>query len=82
MSQCPSERLGEQCSMLACWHSSQALQDGARWPAARLLICALVAVYRRYYYYSRTLEGQQYRVHCRRKVPSGQGPPSGGHMRI
>ncbi|KAK9810609.1 hypothetical protein WJX73_004170 [Symbiochloris irregularis] len=29
-----------------------------------------------YYYYSRTLEDQQYRVHCRRKVPSGQGPPS------
>jgi len=24
-----------------------------------------------FYYYSKTLEGQQYRIHCRRKVPTG-----------
>jgi hypothetical protein len=29
-----------------------------------------------YYYYSRTREGQQYRVHCRRRVPPSAGPPS------
>ncbi|KAK9830261.1 hypothetical protein WJX72_010654 [[Myrmecia] bisecta] len=27
-----------------------------------------------YYYYSRTLEGEQYRVHCRRRVPPLAGP--------
>jgi hypothetical protein len=32
--------------------------------------------YAGYYYYSRTEEGQQYKVHCRRKVPPGAAPPS------
>jgi Prolyl oligopeptidase, N-terminal beta-propeller domain len=30
-----------------------------------------------FYYYTRTLEGAQYRVHCRRAVPSGTGPQTG-----
>ena len=30
-----------------------------------------------YFYYSRTLEGKQYKVICRRKVPEKAGPPSG-----
>ncbi|CAD7697011.1 unnamed protein product [Ostreobium quekettii] len=29
-----------------------------------------------YFYYSRTLEGKQYSVHCRRKIPRGMGAPS------
>ncbi|KAK9831069.1 hypothetical protein WJX74_002118 [Apatococcus lobatus] len=29
-----------------------------------------------YFYYSRTLEGKQYKVHCRRKVSEQAGPPS------
>lgn len=29
-----------------------------------------------YMYYSRTLEGQQYRVHCRRKLPADAPPPT------
>ena len=28
-----------------------------------------------YWYYSRTGEGQQYKVHCRRAVPPGAPPP-------
>lgn len=24
-----------------------------------------------FYYYSKTLEGQQYKIHCRRRVPTG-----------
>ena len=32
--------------------------------------------YSGYYYYTRTLEGQQYKVHCRRRVPPGAGAPS------
>ena len=31
-----------------------------------------------FYYYSRTLEGAQYRVHCRVAVPPGAGPPTEG----
>ena len=31
-----------------------------------------------YFYYSRTLEGKQYKVICRRQVPKNAGPPSGG----
>jgi hypothetical protein len=27
-----------------------------------------------YYYYSKTLEGGQYKIHCRRKVPEAAGP--------
>lgn len=30
-----------------------------------------------YFYYSKTLEGEQYRVSCRRRVPPGTGPPTG-----
>ena len=30
-----------------------------------------------YFYYTRTLEGQQYQVYCRRKVSAGAGAPSG-----
>lgn len=30
----------------------------------------------RYYYYTRTLEGRQYRVRCRRRVPDGAAPES------
>ena len=30
-----------------------------------------------YYYYTRTAEGQQYQVHCRRRVPPGAGPRAG-----
>ena len=30
-----------------------------------------------YMYYSRTEEGKQYRVHCRRRLADGAGPPSG-----
>ncbi|KAK9844192.1 hypothetical protein WJX81_007696 [Elliptochloris bilobata] len=29
-----------------------------------------------YYYYSKTLEGEQYRVSCRRRMPPGAGPPT------
>lgn len=29
-----------------------------------------------FFYYSRTLEGKQYRVHCRRRLPPNAGPPS------
>ncbi|KAK9861055.1 hypothetical protein WJX84_010598, partial [Apatococcus fuscideae] len=29
-----------------------------------------------WFYYDRTLEGKQYKVHCRRKVPTDAGPPS------
>lgn len=40
---------------------------------------AAQCLYRRshgYYYYTRTEEDQQYRIHCRRAVPSAAGPPS------
>ena len=42
-------------------------------------MCASAVHLRRkggYYYYSRTLEGAQYRVHCRCKVPTSAGPPT------
>ena len=29
-----------------------------------------------YYFYTRTAEGQQYRKHCRKKVPEGAAPPT------
>lgn len=29
-----------------------------------------------FYYYTRTQEGQQYKIHCRRAVPAGAGPPT------
>ncbi len=29
-----------------------------------------------YYYYTKTLEGQQYKIHCRRKIPANAGPAS------
>ncbi|KAK9847217.1 hypothetical protein WJX84_005200 [Apatococcus fuscideae] len=32
--------------------------------------------YKGHFYYSRTLEGKQYRVHCRRKLPAKAGPAS------
>jgi hypothetical protein len=32
--------------------------------------------YQSYFYYTRTEEGQQYAVHCRRRLPDGAGPPS------
>lgn len=32
--------------------------------------------YQGYYYYTRTEEGQQYALHCRRRVPPGQGAPT------
>lgn len=32
-----------------------------------------------YYYYTRTLDGQQYAVHARRRIPDTAGPPSGMH---
>ncbi|KAI3426332.1 hypothetical protein D9Q98_008705 [Chlorella vulgaris] len=32
--------------------------------------------YQQFYYYTRTEEGQQYAVHCRRRLPAGVGPPS------
>ena len=31
----------------------------------------------KYFYYSKTLEGEQYRVSCRRRMPPGMGPPTG-----
>lgn len=31
-----------------------------------------------FFYYSRTLEGAQYSVHCRRPVPDGAGPEAEG----
>ena len=34
--------------------------------------------YHEYYYYTRTEEGKQYSVHCRRRVPPGAGPVTGG----
>ena len=39
-----------------------------------LLIC-LPCRYDSFYYYTRTLEGQQYAVHCRRKLPPGAAAP-------
>lgn len=33
-----------------------------------------------YFYYSRTLEGQQYSVHARRRAPAGMGPPTGARQ--
>jgi oligopeptidase B len=30
--------------------------------------------YQGFYYYTRTEEGQQYALHCRRRVPPGLGP--------
>lgn len=30
-----------------------------------------------YFYYTRTEEGKQYRIHCRRPVPESMGPPTG-----
>ncbi len=35
---------------------------------------------RDYFYYSRTLEGKQYKVICRRRVPAQSGPPSGNEL--
>ncbi|EFN56398.1 hypothetical protein CHLNCDRAFT_144964 [Chlorella variabilis] len=35
-----------------------------------------MGVYQQYFYYTRTEEGQQYAVHCRRKLPAGAGLPS------
>eukprot|EP00887_Chlorella_sp_A99_P007435 scaffold2.g7435.t1 len=37
---------------------------------------APIAQFEGWYYYTRTLEGQQYAVHCRRAVPAAAGPPS------
>ena len=31
----------------------------------------------KYFYYSKTLEGEQYRVNCRRRMPLGMGRPTG-----
>ena len=31
----------------------------------------------KYFYYSKTLAGEQYRVNCRRRMPPGMGPPTG-----
>lgn len=31
----------------------------------------------KYFYYSKTLEGEQYRVSCRRRMPPGMEPPTG-----
>ena len=30
-----------------------------------------------YFYYTQTLDGQQYALHARRRVPDSAGPPSG-----
>ncbi len=29
-----------------------------------------------FYYYTKTLEGQQYKIHCRRRIPVGAGAAS------
>lgn len=38
--------------------------------------CCRLYRYQGYYYYTRTEEGQQYAVHCRRALSPGSGPPS------
>jgi hypothetical protein len=40
------------------------------------LWCAPGRRYQGYYYYTRTEEGQQYALHCRRRVPAGLGAPT------